>query len=77
MSLGKKVTQEIQVKTEDQFLGIKEVIHCTQLSKSTILRMQRAGTFPRSYQVGQSRRLFSANELDQWFRDVRNERIQF
>ncbi len=77
VSLENNARQEIQVKIEDQFLSFKEVMHCTQLSKSTILRMQRSGTFPKSYQVGKSRKLFSANELNQWVRDVKNDRIRF
>ena len=65
------------IKTEDQFVGIKEVIQSTQLSRSSIYRLEREGKFPRSYQLGHRRKAYSLNEVNQWFRDVRNDRIQF
>lgn len=77
MNEEREVATDLRVKTEDQFIGMKEVTHCTQLSKSSILRLERVGKFPRSYQLGQRRKVYSVNELNQWFRDVRNERIQF
>lgn len=48
------------------FLSIAETVMVTGLSRTTIWRMERAGTFPKPYQITPGRRAFLKSEVDKW-----------
>lgn len=50
----------------DQLLTLEQVIERTTLSKSEIYRRMADGEFPKSYRLGKSRVVWSANEIGEW-----------
>lgn len=52
--------------TRDRYLRLPEVIHRTGLSRSTIERRARAGTFPRSHRLGLNAIAWLESDIVAW-----------
>ena len=50
----------------DRFIRLKEVLGLTGLSRSTVYRKQRAGTFPESVQLGERVVAWREAEVREW-----------
>ncbi len=63
-----KVQQAILLEDllEDRMLRIKEVCQMTGLSRSTIWRLERAGSFPMHYQLSSGRVGWKWSEIQSW-----------
>ena len=48
------------------FIAISEAVEMTGLSRTTIWRMEREGTFPKLHQISPGRRAFLKSEIDKW-----------
>lgn len=59
-------TSEFTNNFKPQILTLSEVIKLTTLSRSTIYRMIKAGTFPTPISLSQSRSGFIATEVGDW-----------
>ncbi len=53
-------------ETSERILRIKEVVHITGLSRTTIWRLENKGTFPRRVSLGGSRVGWRLSEINQW-----------
>ena len=47
-------------------LSIEDVVEMTGLSRTTIWRKRRKGTFPRSVKISEGRVGFKISDLDAW-----------
>jgi len=54
-----------------QILRTKEVIHEYGLSRSTIWRKERAGTFPRKVKIGSRAVGYLISDLDTWLQSLK------
>ncbi len=50
----------------EKFLNLSEVMNRTGLSKTSIWRGQKEGTFPTSYSISAKRVAWKSSEIDQW-----------
>jgi prophage regulatory protein len=54
----------------DRFLRLDEVLHITGLSRNTIYRRIREGTFPRQIQIGPNSVAWRQSAILQWMIDL-------
>ncbi|EGM6703848.1 AlpA family phage regulatory protein [Salmonella enterica subsp. enterica serovar Nigeria] len=54
---------------ESQVLRWKDVLEITKLSRSTILRMVKRGTFPAPFHLNLRGLAWKREEVEQWLRD--------
>ena len=54
------------VLVEDKMMRVKEVCQMTGLSRSTIWRMERAGSFPKHYLLSPGRVGWKWSEVQNW-----------
>jgi len=59
----------------DSFLTREAVCQMTGLSRVTLWRMERAGTFPRSIPIGARRVAYARSELDGWIEERKATRL--
>jgi predicted DNA-binding transcriptional regulator AlpA len=57
-----------------RYLSLREVINSTGLSRSTIQRMEAAGTFPRRQRISPGRIAYLEAEVAAWSRRVNDDR---
>lgn len=50
----------------DRLLRIDEVLHVTGLSKNTIYRRMREGTFPRQIRIGPNSVAWRQSDIERW-----------
>lgn len=55
--------------TIDPFLRLPQVLACTGLSRATLYRKMKAGTFPRQHQIGERCRAWRQSEVTVWLRN--------
>ena len=51
----------------NNILNIDQIVELTNLSKSTIWRMQKDGKFPKSRKLSPARRGWLASDIEKWF----------
>jgi prophage regulatory protein len=51
------------------FIRIQEVVRRTALSRSTILRLEKEGLFPKKIRLSQSTIAWPEEQVDQWQRE--------
>ena len=56
----------------EQLLRIKSVCRITGMSKSTILRKVKAGTFPASVRLGENNVRWKKSEIEKWLQFVQS-----
>ncbi len=52
--------------TADRFLGFPQLQDRIPLSRTTIWRREREGTFPRSVRISPGRRAWREREINEW-----------
>jgi prophage regulatory protein len=65
------VSGEKNLKNLEKILNVKEVCKLTGLSRTTIWRRQREGSFPTSKKISTHRAGFLSADIDSWIRAVR------
>ncbi len=58
--------------TEPRLIRLPEVMRRTGLSRTTIYRLMKAGTFPKPVPLGARLNLWSAAEIEAWIDDLLN-----
>lgn len=53
----------------DPFLRLPAVLECTGLSRATLYRMMKAGTFPPQHRIGDRCCAWRRSEVAVWLRD--------
>lgn len=71
-------TAEALVFEQDEFpregaARPKQVARFVSLSPTTLWRLERSGTFPKSFRIGANATAFDAGEVRQWFEDRKSE----
>ena len=61
-------TQQSSPENQDRIIGIKEVQKLTNLSRTTIWRMERAGKFPDRLPLSSSRIGWRYNDIQEWIK---------
>lgn len=56
---------------DDRFIDLKEVVHLTALSKTTIYKMVKEGRFPAQLNTGAVRVVWSHNDVQGWIRSIK------
>lgn len=62
-----------KIETEDlprRMLDIDQVLKLVPIGRTTIFRLERIGKFPRSHYLTSRRRLWFADEVAEWQRDL-------
>lgn len=67
------VEQEDSVEGLRQMISIKEVLNMIPVSRSTLFRKVKEGTFPKSYQIAPMRVGFFLDEVIEWQRKLGEE----
>ena len=55
-------------KSRMRIMKLREVVHATGLSRSTLLRLERAGSFPRKVKLSARRVGWVDTEVGDWLR---------
>jgi prophage regulatory protein len=63
---GHSITPTNSAERLDRLIRTAELLHLVGLSRSSIWRMQRLGTFPRPRKVGSRAIAWSSAEVQQW-----------
>ena len=58
----------------ERFISLKKVLDLTSLSRTSLYRLQAAGTFPRSVQISEGRVAFLESEIEAWIAERIGER---
>ena len=56
-----------------QMLDINGVLEIVPLSRTTIYRMEKDGTFPASHYISQNRRIWYLSEIERWLKSRSTE----
>lgn len=51
-----------------EFLSIKEVCRRLTIGRTQLWKLEKAGGFPKSIRITFGRKVFVANEIDEWMR---------
>lgn len=57
-------------ETMDRFLRLDEVLHVTGLSRNTVYRRMREGTFPKQIRIGPNSVAWRQSAIAKWMCDV-------
>ena len=61
-------------KPRKQMLDINGVLEIVPLSRTTIYRMEKDGTFPASHYISQNRRIWYLSEIERWLKSRSKEK---
>lgn len=53
-----------------RLVRLREVLHRTGLSRSTVYRRMEAGTFPKPYPIGGKIVAWAESDIDRWIADL-------
>lgn len=53
----------------DRFLRLNEVLHLTGLSRNTVYRRIKEGTFPKQIKIGPNSVAWRQSDIDEWMSD--------
>ena len=59
---------------KDKFYRLSDVMELTQLSRSTILRLENKGMFPKRIRLSERKILWDKDEFNAWLREKYNDR---
>jgi prophage regulatory protein len=59
---------------KDKFYRLADVMELTQLSRSTILRLENKGMFPKRIRLSERKIMWDINEFNAWMQEKYNTR---
>lgn len=61
--------KDVQVKPEDFFVTIKDVMTLTSISRCTINSLMDKGDFPRPYKITETRKAWKYSDIMKWINE--------